>query len=499
MLLPPGWLLWTLAGAGLVGAAIAGPVRQLRLAALLLLAIALGGLRYQPVTHLRDDVTIWRLADRGEILVQGIVSADPKWTEEGQQIILKTEAARREDIAAPIDGLLLVNLPPYPTYHYGQRLIVRGIIREPPPARRPNAFNYRSYLARKRIFAMMQEPAAVTAQPGNAGNPALVALLAFRTHCHSLMLRALPEPEASVAGGMLLGLKATIPDRIYTTFSANGITHVLVISGWHLSLVASVITGVATRLRFSRGQTFWFSLVAIWIYALFVGATGTVLRAALMASLTVLATATERKTEPWTLLMAAALGLTLWNPHILWDLGFQLSMLATASIFAFLTPIQAWLEDWPPLRWWASGWITDPLSVTLAAQTLALPLILYHFGNLSLVSPLSNVLLVPAVPYVMMLCAIALAINVPAALLGSIAGIGIVAGWVAQGLWLVAWLPITYMTSGAALLASVPGASLPLPPFPLWLLLGYYGAVAGWWLWQQWARYQETIPAPVVI
>ncbi len=479
--------------------ALAGPHQRIRLAALLLLAIALGGLRYQPVSHLRDNVTVWQLADHGELLIQGVISADPKWTEEGQQVILKTEAARREDVAAPIDGLLLVNLPPYPAYHYGQRLIVRGPIREPPPARRPNAFNYRGYLARKRIFAMMNEPAAVTALPGNAGNPALVALLTFRTHCHGFMLRALPEPEASVGGGMLLGLKAAIPDRVYTTFSANGITHVLVISGWHLSLVASVITGVATRLRFGRGRTFWFSLVAIWIYALFVGATGTVLRAALMASLTVLATATERKTEPWTLLMAACLGLTLWNPHILWDLGFQLSILATASLFAFLSPIKAWLEQLPLLRWSAAGWITDPLSVTLAAQTLALPLIIYHFGNLSLVSPLSNVLLVPAVPYVMMLGAVALAVNLLAGLVGSIAGLGAVAAFLAQGGWLVAWLPLTYMTRGAALLAEVPGASLSLPPFPLWLLLGYYIAVGGWWLWQQWAQSPETMPTPVVI
>jgi competence protein ComEC len=328
----------------------------------------------------------------------------------------------------------------------------------------------------------MNEP-EVRLLAGNHGNPVLVTLLRFRNHCHTIIVQHIPEPQASVAGGMLLGLKAAIPDDIYTVFSANGITHVLVISGWHLGMVASVISGTARRLRANRAAIFWGSLAVLWLYVLFVGATATVLRAGVMASLVVLADVTERQTEPWTLLLAACWFLTLLNPHILWDLGFQLSALATASLFAFHTPLKQWVEAWWVVRQapLSLAWFTDPLSVTLAAQILALPIILFHFGNLSIISPLSNVVLVPVVPYVMMLGALALGVSLVAGFIG----------WLAQVIWMVAWLPLAYLTEGARLLAAVPWAAVQLPPFPLWLLSGYYGTVACWWLWGQWATHRE--------
>jgi competence protein ComEC len=373
--------------------------------------------------------------------------------------------------------LLLLNVPLWPAYHYGQRLIISGEIEEPPAARRPNAFDYRDYLARKRIFALMQEP-EIQVLPGNVGNPLLVALLDFRNTCHAMLLRALPEPQASVAAGMLLGLKAGVPDPTYDDFARTGIVHLLVVSGWHLSLVAGLFTGMAARLRLGRGAAFWVALAGIWLYALFVGATPTVLRAALMASLVVLASRTERQTEPWTLLLVACLGLTLWEPQMMWDLGFQLSALATASLFAFSTPVRRWLERLPLLRWPGARLVSSTLAATLAVQVLVLPLILYHFGSLSLVAPLANVLLVPLVPFAMLLGALALAASLILAPLGALAG-GLV-----SGLWLVSWLPFAALTGGAAWLAALPGAALRFSAFPLWVLLAYYALVAGLWLGQ---------------
>jgi competence protein ComEC len=324
----------------------------------------------------------------------------------------------------------------------------------------------------------VQEP-EVQVLRGNAGNPLLVALLGFRDTCHARLLRALPEPQASVAAGMLLGLKAAVPDPTYDAFARTGLVHLLVVSGWHLSLVAGLLTGLAAHLRLGRGASFWVALAGIWLYALFVGATPTVLRAALMASLIVLAGSTSRKAEPWTLLLAACLALTLWEPQMLWDVGFQLSALATASLFAFSAPLHRWLEHLPALRWSGARAVTSTLAATLAVQVLVLPLILYHFGNLSLVAPLANVLLVPLVPFAMLLGALALVVSLAVAPL-------------AGGLWLVAWLPFAALTGGAAWLAELPGASLRLPAFPLWVLFGYYALVFIGWMGQKWVRRWHT-------
>jgi len=372
-----------------------------------------------------------------------------------------------------VEGLVLLNVLPYPEYHYGQRLLVMGELQEPRMATRPGEFDYRAYLKRKGIFVLMREP-LVRVLPGQTGNPVLQMLLAFRDRCKAVLLRELPEPQASIAVGVLLGLQSSIPDDIYNTFSDTGTSHILVVSGWNFTIVATMLAGLTTRLRLGRGATFWLAMVVLWSYAFFVGPTGTVLRAAVMASLVVLARSIDRQSEPWTLLFVACWALTLHDPNTLWDLGFQLSALATASLFAFGKPVEAWLRRCPPFTWSALEWATEALTATLAAQILALPIILYQFGNLSLIAPLANILLVPAVPYAMLLGTVAL-----------IAGLI----WLPLGQWLalVVWLPLSWLTEGARLLAQLPYAALQLPPFPLWLLLGYYIIVVGGWLSTQWS------------
>ncbi len=125
-----------------------------------------------------------------------------------------------------------------------------------------------------------------------------------------------------------------------------------------------------------------------------------------------------------------------------------------------------------PLRFGWLDWAREALTATLAAQILALPLILYNFGNLSIVAPLANVILPPMVPYAMLFGAICL--------VGGLI-------WLPLGQWLATHgLPVPGLAHrGRALFANMPYAAVQLPPFPLWLLLGYYAIVVGGWLWNQ--------------
>ncbi|GAB4201992.1 MAG: ComEC/Rec2 family competence protein [Roseiflexaceae bacterium] len=466
-----GAALWQIQAALAAGAVLAGlgwRWPRVRAAGLIVCCAALAGWRYDLTQRPAAPQDVRLLAGR-EVTLQGEVSADPRRTDEGQQLVLAVEQVRVAGRARPASGLVLVNLTPYPEYRYGQRLQVMGQLREPGTAERPGEFDYRDYLSRKDIFVLMKNP-LVRVVPGEGGNPALRALLVFRDHCKAILLRLLPEPQASIAVGILLGLQSSIPDDVYDTFSVTGTSHILVVSGWNFTIVAAMLAALALRVRLGRGTTLALSLLALWAYAFFVGATGTVLRAAVMASLVVLARSAERETDPWRLLALACWGLTLHNPQTLWDLGFQLSALATASLFAFGKPVERWLERIPPLRWPALGWMKEALTATFAAQILALPIILYHFGNLSVIAPLANVLLVPVVPYAMLLGAVAL--------VGGLV-------WLPLGQWLAlaAWLPLAWMTEGARLLAQVPGAAVQLPAFPLWQLLAYYAAAVAWAFW----------------
>jgi competence protein ComEC len=412
---------------------------------------------------------IWKLADHGEITVSGWITTDPKRTEGGQQLIVQAESAQVGKHTQVAEGLVIVTIPSYPERRYGDRIVLTGKLLIPRGPDRPGSFDYRAYLRRKGILVMLRDPLLRVA-PGVVGIAPLRALLAFRDHCKDILIRQLPEPQASIAIGVLLGLQSSIPDDVYATFSVTGTSHILVVSGWNFTIVATMLAGLTTRLRFGKGITLGISLAVLWTYALFVGATGTVLRAAVMSSLAVIARATNRQGEAWTLLMAACWGLSVYDPYVLWDLGFQLSALATASLFAYGKPVEGLLARIPILNHEWLAWANEALTATLAAQILALPIILYNFGNLSIIAPLANILLVPVVPYIMLLVTLALVCGLIWQPFGQIAA-------------LASWGPLTWLTEGARLLAQAPGASAQLPPFPLWMLLLYYAIVVGGWWW----------------
>lgn len=231
-----------------------------------------------------------------------------------------------------------------------------------------------------------------------------------------------------------------------------------------------MLAALTGRVGLGRAPTLLISLAALWTYALFVGATGTVLRAAVMATLAVVARASDRRGEGWRLLAAACWGLAAYDPNVLWDLGFQLSALATASLFAYGEPVGAWVARVPLLNASWMGWAAEALTATLAAQILALPIILFHFGNLSLIAPLANILLVPVVPYTMLLGTVALVAGLFWLPLGQLAAV-------------LVWGPLAWLTEGARVLAQVPWAAVQLPPFPLSALIAYYGLVVGGWWW----------------
>jgi competence protein ComEC len=462
-------------------AAASGRIPRARLAALALCCAALGGARLDLAQVPITPRSVQLLNDQGDLTLQGVVVEDPKRTEDSQRVLIAAQRVVVDRKTRSAEGLVLVKLPPYPERRYGDRLQLTGALTTPGEAERPGEFDYRQYLARKRIFSLM-EPKAVRLVAQDNGSPLWSALLTLRDSARRVLLRELPEPQASLAVGILLGLQSSIPGDVSATFSATGTSHILVISGWNISIIAAALYSAADGLRLSKRKAFWAILITIWLYTLFVGATPTVIRAAVMGTIVVVGQRLERRAHAWTTLFAATWAMTIWDPQTLWDLGFQLSALATASLFAFGKGTEALLLK-TPLRVGWLDWAREALTATLAAQILALPLILYNFGNLSIIAPLANVVLLPMVPYAMLFGAVSL--------VGGLL-------WLPLGQWLatVAYLFLAWLTEGARLFANMPYAAVQLPPFPLWVLLGYYGIVVGGWLANTWAA-APTLGLPV--
>lgn len=411
------------------------PERAPRLLALCWLALLAGCARTVLATpsYASDHLAAYR--DTGEnVTVIGVVDAEPDIRDTFQLLRVRAESITRGDETASstetVHGWLLARVARYPTRQYGERLRLTGRLATP---RVFPDFDYRDYLARQGIYVVMYYPRVRVLDQGQ-GSPFWHALYDLRQHLTTVIAHVLPEPHAALLTAILLGKRSGIPASLYAQFNATGTSHVIVISGSNIAILCGVLLAVFTRLA-GRRIALSVSLMGIALYVLLAGADAPVVRAAIMGGLYVLALRFGRRAEVRTSLIFAAVLMTLVNPAWLRDPGFQLSFSATAGLIWLVPLLEDVLNRWlSRLRGAAallSGLLGDGLTVTLAAQIATLPVIAYHFGRVSPVSLMTNVLIVPVQPLVMLSGALA-----------TLSGLlwlpaGQVLGW-------LAWLPLTW-------------------------------------------------------
>ena len=392
--------------------------------------------------------TAWQLA--------GSVVEDPRPRGERQQAILD-QLVLAADGRPPqaVQGRLLVWLPRSATARAGDRLALEGRLEAAPDF---EGFDYGAYLARQGIGAVTSAYGAEVVEHRLGAIPE--GLGSLRRWLLGGLNALLPEPEAALAGGILLGVRASIAPEVNEAFARAGLTHVVAISGWNIAIVAalaSAATRPLIRLRGGRHTAVLVAGAAVVAYVLLAGASPSVVRAGLMAGGLVLARLGGSRAHAISALLLAVLLMLIAAPPVLWDVGFQLSALATAGLIWFAAPLEAWLGRWPAL-------VREPVALTLAAQLTTLPVILLNFERLSLVAPIANVAVVPLVPLVMLCSAAAAVVGATDAAL-HLPLIGDLAAWATGG---AAWLYLRLMILAGQAAASLPFASVELAT-PAWL------------------------------
>lgn len=201
--------------------------------------------------------------------------------------------------------------------------------------------------------------------------------------------RALPEPQASYLAGVLVGVRRDIPSDLKQAFRRTGTSHLTALSGYNVTVIANMFGFMTRSLLISIG--------GIILFVLATGASPSVVRAAIMGALVLLARREGREFNMKTALLAAVALMLFFDPELLrGDIGFQLSVLATAGLL-YIAPYFDSLLRFMPARFG----VREAASATLAAQIATFPLILYYFGAVSLLAPLANILVVVTVPAVM--------------------------------------------------------------------------------------------------
>lgn len=261
----------------------------------------------------------------------------------------------------------------------------------------------------------------------------------------SVINQLLPEPHAGLLAGISFGIKATLSKNLTNDLIKTGTLHIVALSGMNISIVASLVS--LTLLRFiSRRTTSLLTIGMILSFVWFVGISPSAIRAAIMGSLSLLAVILGRANWPIFTWILAVSSMLLLNPLWIGDLSFQLSALATLGIILFGGQKNAHVTYRQGSFGWLKNFLTDDLRVTLAAQVFTIPIILANFHRISLVSPLSNVLI------------------------GWTIGPLTVAGWMVAVLgtiWLplgqvvawVVWVPLQYLLTIVSWTAQIPFAS----------------------------------------
>lgn len=432
--------------------------------------------------------------DAPEVTLTGYISSYPLVADTKQHIQIIATSHTLMGIERPVAGELRLNTGIRQLYAYGQPVRVQGRLVTPPDF---TDFSYREYLARQGIHSLLYNAQIELLNAPPVGNPLLRALYAFRGRGEALLNHLLPEPYAALANGMLLGIEAGIPDELYEQFNLTGSSHTIVISGSNVAIIAGLLLALGQRL--GRRQAVWFTLAGLGCYALLVGGDAAVLRATFMGGLYVVATALQRRSTALVSLAAACWIMTLLTPQTLWDVGFQLSSAATAGLILFTPGITAYFSRvWPrfhggPLtavggmmdsaKGVLTGLIQDGLLVTFAANVTTLPLVLYYFGRLSLVSLLTNLAITPVQPLIMLWGSVGILIGV--------SGLP----WVAWLFLLTPWLSLLWTVTVVRWTAALPGASWEIVGYNLWalsltylLIVGiYWRATLSQWL-KQWLK-----------
>jgi competence protein ComEC len=420
---------------------------------------ALGVVRGGTVALATGPGSIASLIGAGEVDLAGVAVDDPRPREDRQQLVL---GELRTDAGATVNGRLLLWLPRGIELRAGDRVSVRVTLEEP---RDFDGFAYREYLARQGIGAIGRASDA-TVTPGSGP---IAVLAGIRRLLRDGLNAVVPEPEAALGAGILLGIRSGIAPEIDDAFADAGLTHVVAISGWNIAIVAAVVAAVVAPLG-RHGARRWASagigVGAVAGYVVLTGAGPSVVRAALMAGAMLLVRLGGSRAHAASALCAAAGVMLLAAPAVLWDVGFQLSLLATGGLIWFGGAIEGRLC-------WLPALVREPIALTLAAQLTTLPVLLVNFERLSLVAPIANVVVVPIVPFAMLACGLAaVAGAVPVPILGEIAG------WAFGG---AAWLALHVMIAAGLSFASVPAAAIDVT-VPAPLAVAWYPCLGlAWW------------------
>ena len=394
---------------------------------------------------------------QGSISVTGIITAEPDERDRDVRLIFRPDES---------SGQLLLVLPIFSSYRYGDRLRVTGRWQLPQTfeTEAGRIFDYPAYLALRGIGGVMYLPKIE--RLAGSGSIFIGQLFELKAAFLKRLDRVLPEPQASLLGGLIVGDKRSLGKVWQERFRRAGLIHLVVLSGYNLTIIGAAMVSLLTALRLQRSRTLIVAALAIILFAIMVGGGASVIRASIMALIVILARLTGRSYDAGRALVTAIIVMVIANPLILVnDIGFQLSCLATMGLIYGVPLVERWFYFIP-----TSFGFRSLMATTVSAQLTVLPWLLWATGQVSPYALISNVLTVPIVPLTMLLAAM---IGFAGLLLLPLAFI----------LAPLGALVATYILMVTKIVATLPGSAFVVGTFPFILVIIIY--VGYFFIWRR--------------
>lgn len=380
------------------------------------------------------------------------VIKEPEFKDRYQNLVIKAENQEKYLLRTGI----------FPEYNYGDILSVNCKLEIPKNNEKSN-FNYRMYLAKDSIFYLCNNP-EIKNMDRNEGNKFYAGILKIKDKLNGNIMRLMPSPQSGLLSGLLIGGDNLLSKDYQNYFSTTGTTHIVAVSGYNVTIIAEYLMILGIFLGLWRKQAFWFAVTGIILFVVLVGMPSSAVRAGVMGILLIWAVKNGRLGNAQNAVLFAAVVMLFINPLLLrWDIGFQLSFLATLGIVYVYPICNDFIIKKTPQ--WGVSTIIEILFLTLAAQVFVLPVLFVNFGKLSLISPLANVLILPIIPLTMLLGFAAVFFSFIFAPLSQVMA------------WL-AFLPLKYETIVIKFLANIKYAAVDISNFS-WLAVVLWYIILG--------------------
>jgi competence protein ComEC len=378
-----------------------------------ILFLCLGVLRHQISLFNIENNNLIELNDKqDQITLVGIVAKEPDNRDKIQRLKIKIEN---------FDGLVLITKNRYPEYNYLDKIEIIGNLKSPMET---EDFSYKNYLLKDGIYSVMDFPKTELLSVNHNYNfltYLFEKILFIKQKLRESIRQIYLPPESLVLEGMILGDSSALTSDLKDKLNITGLRHIIAVSGTHVVILSSILVYLFLFLGFWRGQAFYGSVTFIWLYILLTGLPASGIRAGIMATLFLLAEKLGRYGHRERIIVLACALMLVQNPLLLrYDIGFQLSFLAVLGLIYldlfiknfiiklienikyFFIKKRKLFENKVIFNEKLENFI-GMISATLSAQIFTIPIMLYNFGNISLIAPVTNILILPIVEPLMIL------------------------------------------------------------------------------------------------